>query len=301
MALLKCREYDKYVLKCLSEFIEPVHKSLIVDAATISMNISEEDKNIITKANNYPVYKDRMDWSLVYLKQAELIESAGRGIYKITDFGRKFLEENPNFDFKIMKEKTPYLQNEKSKSKNKLTNDDDNINEENNESDEIKLTTENYYESIEVEILSRLKSLDSKNTVDKGIQFENICLDLLEKMGYGEKDRTGGSYDRGIDGTLTLDKFGFDRVGIQCKCYASGNITDNEITKFYHGLKNVNGISRGIFITTTDFTQQAKKVVEETKDIKIVLINGYKLSRLMREYEVGIEVVETNYIYKIII
>ena len=89
---------------------------------------------------------------------------------------------------------------------------------------------------------------------------------------------------------------------VQCKCYKENNkVNDTEITKFAHGLKNVNGISRGIFITTSDYTPQAKKVVEELKDIKIILINGYKLAKYMREYEVGVKVLETRNIYDIII
>ena len=99
-----------------------------------------------------------------------------------------------------------------------------------------------------------------------------------------------------------MDKFGFDMIGIQCKCYKENNkVNDTEITKFAHGLKNVNGINRGIFITTSDYTPQAKKVVEELKDIKIILINGYRLAKYMREYEVGVKVLETRNIYDVII
>ena len=153
---------------------------------------------------------------------------------------------------------------------------------------------------MEFDILDRLKNLGT-HTVDKGTQFEDICLDLLEKMGYGNKERTGGAGDRGIDGFLTTDKFGFERIGVQCKCYADGKINDDQITKFAHGLKNVNGLNKGIFITTTDYMPSAKKVVEELKDIKIILINGVKLAQFMREYKIGVEVIETNFVYDIII
>ena len=184
----------------------------------------------------------------------------------------------------------------------KNNSDDDDIEEiEDENRNEIEKSIEEYYESVEKDILDRLQSMGDNN-VDKGTKFENICLELLEKMGYGKKYRTGGSGDRGIDGTLTMDKFGFDMIGIQCKCYRENNkVNDTEITKFAHGLKNVNGINRGIFITTSDYTPQAKKVVEELKDIKIILINGYRLAKYMREYEVGVKVLETRNIYDVII
>ena len=274
---------------------EAIHKSRIYDGIKEYTNPSDEDLKLV-KENKYSKFSDRVDWSLTYLKKAQLIENIERGVYQITDFGKKFYEENPNFDFKTLKEKTPYLENAKNNS------DDDDIEEiEDENRNEIEKSIEEYYESVEKDILDRLQLMGESN-VDKGTRFENICLELLEKMGYGRKYRTGGSGDRGIDGTLTMDKFGFDMIGIQCKCYKENNkVNDTEITKFAHGLKNVNGINRGIFITTSDYTPQAKKVVEELKDIKIILINGYRLAKYMREYEVGVKVLETRNIYDITI
>lgn len=295
MALLKYRDYDKYVLKYLYDIKEAVNKTKIYEKIKEYTNPSDEDLKLV-KENKYSKFSDRVDWSLTYLKKAQLIENIERGVYQITDFGKKFYEENPNFDFKTLKEKTPYLENSKSNS------DDEDIEEiEDENRNEIEKSIEEYYESVEKDILDRLQSM-GENNVDKGTKFENICLELLEKMGYGKKYRTGGSGDRGIDGTLTMDKFGFDMIGIQCKCYKENNkVNDTEITKFAHGLKNVNGINRGIFITTSDYTPQTKKVVEELKDIKIILINGYRLAKYMREYEVGVKVLETRNIYDVII
>lgn len=295
MALLKTREYFKYVLKFFYETNEAVHKSKIYDKIKEYTNPSDEDLKLV-KGNGYSKFNDRIDWSLTYLKQSQLIENTERAVYQITDFGKKFYEENPNFDFKTLKEKTPYLENSKNNS------DIDDIEETEDENrNEIEKSIEEYYESVEKDILDRLQSM-GESSVDKGTKFENICLELLEKMGYGKKYRTGGSGDRGIDGTLTMDKFGFDIIGVQCKCYKENNkVNDTEITKFAHGLKNVNGINRGIFITTSDYTPQAKKVVEELKDVKIILINGYRLAKYMREYEIGVKVLETRNIYDVII
>lgn len=302
MALLGTYDYCKYVLRFFYETNGAVHRSKSYEKVKEYSNTSDEDYNIVyehvkSNKNGYSKFKDKINWNFTFLKQAELIENVERGVYQITDFGKKFYEENPNFDFKTLKEKTPYLENSKSHDNEE---DNDDIEEDENRS-EVEKSIEEYYEGVEKDILDILQ-LMGESSVDKGTRFENICLDLLEKMGYGKKYRTGGSGDRGIDGTLTMDKFGFDIVGVQCKCYKENNkVNDTEITKFAHGLKNVNGISRGIFITTSDYTPQAKKVVEELKDIKIILINGYKLAKYMREYEVGVKVLETRNIYDIII
>ena len=299
MALLKYRDYDPYVLKFLNEQIEPVHKKCIWEGVAKLTNTSQEDLQIIKTGirNGYSKFYDKVDWSLTYLKQAELIENVDRAIYQITDSGKLFLAKNPEFTFKIVKEETPFLANRKSSSVKK-ENDVESVEDNNNQ--DVEQSVGDYYESVEFDILDRLKNLGT-HTVDKGTQFEDICLDLLETMGYGNKERTGGSGDRGIDGFLTTDKFGFERIGVQCKCYTDGKINDDQITKFAHGLKNVNGLNKGIFITTTDYTPSAKKVVEELKDIKIILINGVKLAQFMREYKIGVEVIETNFVYDIVI
>lgn len=297
MALKKYRDYDKYVLKFFYEVNKPMHRKDTYDKLKEYTNTSDEDFSIISE-NGYNKFNSRVHWSLYILKKAQLIENVDKGVYQITDFGKKFYEENPNFDFKTLKEKTPYLEN----SRNNSNDDMDDIEETEDENrNEIEKSIEEYYESVEKDILDRLQSM-GESYVDKGTKFENICLELLEKMGYGKKYRTGGSGDRGIDGTLTMDKFGFDIIGVQCKCYKENSkVNDTEITKFAHGLKNVNGINRGIFITTSDYTPQAKKVVEELKDVKIILINGYRLAKYMREYEIGVKVLETRNIYDVII
>ncbi len=55
-------------------------------------------------------------------------------------------------------------------------------------------------------------------------RFERLIRDLLVAMEYGEdldagKPRTGGS-DGGVDGVISQDKFGLDRIYLQAKLYS---------------------------------------------------------------------------------
>src|SRR5690606_35041927 len=54
--------------------------------------------------------------------------------------------------------------------------------------------------------------------------FERLVLDLLHAMGYGaNRDdlvQTGGSGDGGIDGVISLDRLGLEKVYVQAKRYA---------------------------------------------------------------------------------
>ena len=302
MAIPKFEDFFSPILQYLKEKNAPISKKELSEFSISYFKPTQEELEDML-SNGSSRFIGNMGWAIVYLKKAELIEYVKRGIYQISDFGSEYLISTPQFRLGELKQ-IPVLQEWIEKSnvntgrKNKNSEQLEDIEQENNSN--VILATADYYESVEFDILDRLKNLGT-HTVDKGTQFEDICLDLLETMGYGNKERTGGSGDRGIDGFLTTDKFGFERIGVQCKCYTDGKINDDQITKFAHGLKNVNGLNKGIFITTTDYTPSAKKVVEELKDIKIILINGVKLAQFMREYQIGVEVIETNFVYDIII
>ena len=54
---------------------------------------------------------------------------------------------------------------------------------------------------------------------------------------------------------------------------------------------------KGVFITTSDFTKEAKDFAEKI-DSKIILINGEELAELMIDYNVGVSVATTYQIKK---
>ncbi|WP_407391483.1 restriction endonuclease [Methanobrevibacter sp.] len=115
--------------------------------------------------------------------------------------------------------------------------------------------------------------------------FERLVVDLLLEMGYGEFGRvTSPTNDGGIDGIINEDRLGINKIAIQAKRFAKGNVIGRpEIHKFA-GALNEKGLSKGVFITTSSFTREA---ISSAKHQSIVLIDGEKLARLMIEYNVG--------------
>jgi restriction system protein len=118
--------------------------------------------------------------------------------------------------------------------------------------------------------------------------FETIVLDLLHKMGYGtsrgDLQRVGGSGDGGIDGIISLDRLGLEKVYVQAKRWQN-SVGRPEVQAFYGALAG-HRATKGVFISTAQFTQQA---VEFAKSVeRIVLVNGEKLADLMIDNEVGI-------------
>lgn len=130
--------------------------------------------------------------------------------------------------------------------------------------------------------------------------FEHLVIDLLLKMGYGYgKDSgvvTGKSHDGGIDGIIYEDKLGLDLIYIQAKRYdAKLSVGRKELQAFVGAMESIN---KGIFITTSRFTKEAKSFIDrQQKNIK--LIDGELLADLLVRYQIGISIVQSISIYRL--
>ena len=123
--------------------------------------------------------------------------------------------------------------------------------------------------------------------------FESMVLDVLHNVGYGattaDLQRTQTGADEGIDGIITLDRLGLEKVYIQAKRWANG-VSRPEIQKFVGALAG-QGATRGVFITTSRFTPGAEQYARGVTS-SVVLVDGAQLADLMIEYEVGVTVQE---------
>ena len=131
--------------------------------------------------------------------------------------------------------------------------------------------------------------------------FEKLIIDLLLKMGYGhDKDAgvvVGGSHDGGIDGVIYEDKLGLNAIYVQTKRYKDGNnVGRPELQAFVGAMQNVN---KGVFITTSSFTKEARKYAETQQQKSLNLIDGDLLAELMIKNEVGIVAENAIKLYRI--
>lgn len=96
------------------------------------------------------------------------------------------------------------------------------------------------------------------------------------------------SHDDGIDGIIKEDKLGLDKIYIQAKRYAVNNMIGKPILHVFAGALDEKNASKGVFITTSSFSSEARKFAEEKTSKKIVLIDGEELARYMIEYNIGV-------------
>ncbi|HFU6569427.1 TPA: restriction endonuclease [Enterococcus faecalis] len=151
----------------------------------------------------------------------------------------------------------------------------------------------NQNNQIAIELLNKVRQVEP-------VFFEKLVIHLLETMGYSGKHGTAvvtsKSNDGGIDGIINQDPLGTSTVYVQAKRYHETNtIGRPAIQGFYGALAAVNA-DRGVFITTSSFSANAH---EFAKNQGIVLIDGIKLTELMLEFGVGVEIAKTYKLFRI--
>lgn len=148
--------------------------------------------------------------------------------------------------------------------------------------------------AIEEQLLEKVMSMDFS-------EFERLVAELLEKMGYGNRESgsikvTQRTRDMGIDGECSTDPLGLNKVLFQAKRWRDG-VGSPEIQKFVGALSG-RRFNKGIFVTTSHFTPEAKKELERTND-KVEPIDGERLTKLMLRFKVGVELKKNIEIVKI--
>jgi Holliday junction resolvasome RuvABC ATP-dependent DNA helicase subunit len=111
--------------------------------------------------------------------------------------------------------------------------------------------------------------------------FERLVTEMLRQMGF-EAQMTKASGDGGIDIEAVLDR---PIIGgkylIQCKRFDDGNpVGSAAIREFYGALRADHNAVKGIFITTSTFTPQARQFAQ---GLPIELIGGEQLRNLLAD------------------
>lgn len=257
------------------------------------LTAAERDETL--KKGNQTVIKNRTGWAKFYLDRAGLLKTIGRGKYVITDEGRKLLDThkgdlNVNFLMTIPKF-AEFIRRAKSKREGSDVTPDKPIHAASKTPDEI--LEEQYNElnqNLADDLLQKIMEMSPSF-------FEGLVIQLLESMGYGKGKVTGRSGDEGIDGIIGEDKLGLDVIHIQAKRWTQGNnVGRKELQSFVGALAGQSG-RKGVFITTSDFTREARDY--NPANVKIAKINGNDLAHLMIEHNVGVSVKTTYEIKRI--
>jgi len=264
---------------------------------TQQLGITAEQKAIRLPSGRQSVFDNRVGWASTYLRKAGLLSRSKRGYVQITPRGQEVLAQNPAAiddlylqrfeDFREFKERSiPATQ----VSTDPLDLPSPTTTPEETISKAVGILDA----ELQDELMDKVKQLTPE-------QFEGLVLKLLHAMGYGGsmKDVEGvpRGPDGGIDGTIKEDKLGLDVIYIQAKRWEN-SVGREKVQAFQGALAGV-GARKGVFLTTSTYTQQAIAYASQLRDSKIILIDGQKLAQLMIEHDVGVSIKETLHIKRI--
>lgn len=236
---------------------------------------------------------NRAHWARNYLSQAGLVEAIKRGHYRITAAGTELLESGIEALSKEDLRRYPPFEQFLERSKSGGGTRASSVAEVGVPGATNDLTPEDRLLSAAAEIESALAGdvLAAVLSLSPA-RFEQLVLDLLLAMGYGDGDlgrglRTSLSGDGGIDGIINDDELGLDAVYVQAKRYAPENNVGRPALNAFVGSLTGEGAGKGVFVTTSDFSREARDYVTKVQH-RIVLINGDRLARLMIKHDVGV-------------
>ena len=264
------------------------------------IGLSEVDRQQMLPSRGAPLFYNRLAWAKTHLKMAGLLELPQRGTFRITDVGSELMAKKPpHIDLALLKTFPLYL----------LARNNDQPSQGNNASASGTQTVQGI-ESTPEETIEQAHHLLRRELADEVLAsimrcspvfFERLIVQLMIQMGYGGSREEAGqavgrSGDGGIDGIINEDRLGLDAIYLQAKRW-EGVVGRPEIMRFVGALAGQRA-TKGVFITTSRFTQEAKDYASSSQ-YKIVLVDGERLADLMIEHDLGVSIAVTYHLKRI--
>lgn len=276
--------YDQFIepiLRVLQQHPEGLRAAEVHDAAADYLQLTQEQRSELLSSGQ-AVYKNRCGWAHDRLKRAGLSFSPRRGLWQLTNEGAVYASKHSSAiaETEIQRIASSNLDAPVASKFSKMVATDE-IHANASPDDQLEQALQALRQATADELLEMLLAVTPS-------RFEVIVLDVLHGLGYGisrqDLQRVGGSGDAGIDGVISLDKLGLEKVYVQAKRW-QGTVGRPELQAFYGALAGQKA-KRGVFITTSSFTAQALDFAKSVEGI--VLIDGERLVNLMMDTEVGV-------------
>ena len=284
MAIPKYNELYRLVLLSLQD--GGMHSMKEVRDFIIStLHLTEQDLAETLPSNpKSSVFSGRVGWAKTYLLKAQMIDSPQRGHIFITPSGKALLESGISITNTVLAQKCPEFLDfyrRKNSGSDSITLTPDEVQAEAPETPQetfdrvYAIINEQLADDLLAEVLNQTPAF-----------FEQLVVDLMKAMNYGEGFVTKYSGDDGIDGIIHEDQLGFNLIYIQAKRWKPDvTIGKPELQKFAGAMMGPPRVEKGLFITTAKFSPKARDFANAQH---IILVDGKRLTELMIEYGVGV-------------
>jgi restriction system protein len=272
-------------LQCLADG-KPRHNSEIREYIEKALQISKADLEEMVPSGQSTKVANRVGWARTHLSKAGLTAQVTRGVYRISDEGKKIITAPPlKIDLKFLD--TIPRHKDWFHTPKKAVDDKEMADERQDEPPNERI--EEAFEELNAALAGDL--LDNMFAMNP-YKFEKLVVDLLFSMGYGGSRSeaaqvTKKSNDEGIDGIINEDRLGLDVIYIQAKRYQKETIIGRKEIQSFVGALAGKQANKGVFITTSGFNKNAIDYAESISQ-KVILIDGARLAALMIEYNIGV-------------
>lgn len=287
-------------LACLADGGIHTTREVVAKVAD-EFGLTDQERAELIPSGRQRTIDNRVGWAITYFVQAGLVTRPKRAHVTITSDGIALLKTHQRIDNKVL-EQFESFRAFKSRTKKTKAERPDSTSLETQDVLTAEYTPLGLVEqavsanraAVEAEILQAAQLLNP-------YAFEELVIRLLRAMGYGKSgslERTGASGDAGVDGIISQDPLGLDRIYVQAKRYAIENPVGRPAIQAFMGALAEKQGDRGVFITTSRFTADACRAAEKM-NARIELIDGAKLAELMVAYGVGIQEEYSVSLYRI--
>jgi restriction system protein len=230
------------------------------------MGLSDDILSIPHARGSRTEFQYRLAWVRTYLKKVGALENSERAVWSLTDYGEGMSAEEARGVF----QKVRAERRARRKAANLAEPDEPQIDEDEDE---------------EESWIDQLLAVVGRMTPEA---FERLSQRLLRESGFTKVEVTGRSGDGGIDGigVLRMNLVSF-QVLFQCKRW-QGTVGPNVVRDFRGAM--VGRADKGIIITTSTFTAEARREATRDGAPAIDLIDGESLCQLLKERRLGVGV-----------
>jgi len=250
-----------------TEVLEKIADDLSIDDAKLNESLASGQSRVYNQVH----------WARFYLTREGLLDGSERGVWKLTERGRK-TKLNHVEAIEIFRRQHGAIQAQRE--------------------------AEGAAEPIEVGMALSAKDAEPAPPIEeeshrgqlarilRGMSpkgFEHFAAFLLRRAGITEVNVTGKTNDGGIDGIgyLRINPMMTTSVLFQCKRYTDKPVDKDEIMKFQAAVLRERA-EKGLFLTTSTFTRPAKdEAMKGAKEIE--LIDLQRLIDLIESMKLGLK------------
>lgn len=281
--------YDQVIeplLQCLAQHDDPVATRQVYAALADRLELSEAERAELLPSRQQPVYQNRIGWAHDRLKRAGLSASPRRSMWQLTEQGRRFVGQHPGgltpeqVDQLSRVDRDTRLRPIETTAQPRATVDEASARQSPDE--RIDSALAELREQTASELLDLL--LDQTPAF-----FEHVVLDLLHALGYGtsraDLARVGKTGDGGIDGIISLDRLGLEKVYAQAKRWQN-TVGRPDVQSFFGALAGRHATKR---VSSRHRRSRARPDNSWSRCLTRSCCDGARLTELMMDRGVGVQ------------